>query len=92
MIICGAGHVGKAVSELAAFCDFHVTVIDDRPEFANAENLPAANRILVEDIPSALRRLPIDPMTFVVIVTRGHQHDEACPPRSYRVGGGGTSG
>jgi xanthine dehydrogenase accessory factor len=31
--------------------------------------------LIVDDIASALRKYPIDPGCFVVIVTRGHQHD-----------------
>ena len=78
LAIAGAGHVGSALAKLAKFCDFHVCVIDDRPEFANEQNLPDADEIVVQDIAEALRERSLDPMTFVVIVTRGHHHDEEC--------------
>jgi xanthine dehydrogenase accessory factor len=78
VLIAGAGHVGAAVSRFAAMCDFRVTVVDDRPEYANAQNLPDAHEIIVGDIPAALADDPKGPMTFVVIVTRGHRHDEEC--------------
>ena len=78
LVVCGAGHVGAALTHFAAMCDFHVTVIDDRPEFANAENLPDAHEIVVDDLPAATARQDIGPLTYVVIVTRGHNHDESC--------------
>ena len=78
LVICGAGHVGAAVSRFASMCDFRVTVIDDRGEYAHAQNLPEADEIIVAEIAEALTRVRIDPMTFVVIVTRGHRNDEEC--------------
>jgi xanthine dehydrogenase accessory factor len=52
-----------------------VTVIDDRPEFADAARLPYAERALVADYGSVPSSVPIDVATYVVIATRGHQHD-----------------
>lgn len=78
LLIAGAGHVGAAVCKFAALCDFHVTVIDDRSEYANPAHLPDAHRIIVGDIAKTLAQMPMTPMTFVVIVTRGHRNDEEC--------------
>jgi len=78
LIICGAGHIGAAVCHLGAWLDFAVTVIDDRSDFANAERLPEADRILVGDPAEALRQLPLGEDSYVVIVTRGHRHDAQC--------------
>jgi len=75
LVIAGAGHIGSAVAHLGSRLEFEVTVIDDRPEFANAENLPDADHIIVADIGRALQEMPLEPDTFVVIVTRGHSHD-----------------
>jgi xanthine dehydrogenase accessory factor len=57
--------------------DFEVTVIDDRPEYANSENIPDADHILVEDIGLAMQKLKKSDDTYVVIVTRGHKDDAA---------------
>ena len=54
---------------------FEITVIDDRPEFANAENIPFANHIVVDDIGKAISRMDKSRDTFIVIVTRGHKDD-----------------
>lgn len=81
LVIAGAGHVGKAVSHMGRLLDFEVTVIDDRSEFANASNLPDADKIIVKDIGEAMKELPKGKDTFVVIVTRGHSQDaEALKP------------
>ena len=55
LVIAGAGHVGKAVARLGRLLDFSVTVIDDRPEFANSANVPDADEIVVGDIGEAVR-------------------------------------
>lgn len=75
LIIAGAGHIGKALSLVGSMLDFEVTVIDDRPEFANHENIPLANHIVVDDIGKAIRRIDKRSDTFIVIVTRGHKDD-----------------
>src|SRR5262249_7225601 len=53
---------------------FAVSVLDDRSDCASAERFPSASRV-VGDIEAELARYPIDPLTYVVIVTRGHRHD-----------------
>jgi len=75
LIIAGAGHIGKALAHLGKLLDFEVTVIDDRAEFANKNNLPDANHIIVEDIGKAIQELKKNSDTFIVIVTRGHDDD-----------------
>ena len=75
LVIAGAGHIGKALAHLADMLDFEVTVIDDRHEYANSENIPEADHIIVNDIGEALSRLEKNRNTYVVIVTRGHKDD-----------------
>jgi xanthine dehydrogenase accessory factor len=75
LFIAGAGHVGTAVCCYAARAGFEVTVVDDRPSFANAERLPDAHRVLAEDVAAAVRDWPKTPDTYFVIVTRGHRND-----------------
>ena len=76
LLVVGAGHIGQALSRLGKFLGFQVAVIDDRPFFANAEHLPEADEIITEDFAQALGRFPIHEATYVVLVTRGHEHDE----------------
>lgn len=75
LIIAGAGHIGRSLSHLGNYLGFDVTVIDDREEFANRENLPEAGHIIVKDIGTAFRELKKGSDTYVVIVTRGHKDD-----------------
>jgi xanthine dehydrogenase accessory factor len=75
LIIAGAGHIGKALSQIGSMLDFEITVIDDRPEFANPENIPSANHIVTEDIGKSLSGIEKGSDTYIVIVTRGHKDD-----------------
>jgi len=75
LVILGAGHVGKALSKVARFAGFRVTVIDDREEFANRENIPDASDLFITEFEQAFAKMPCDENTFVVIATRGHNHD-----------------
>jgi xanthine dehydrogenase accessory factor len=77
LIIAGGGHIGKALSKIGQMLDFEITVIDDRAEFANPENIKSADHLLSEDIGSAISRIEKNRDTFIVIVTRGHKDDEA---------------
>ena len=75
LVIAGAGHVGRAVSHIGHLLDFEVTVIDERPEFANKNMLPEADHVIVEDIGKAIGEMPKTADTYIVIVTPGHSHD-----------------
>jgi len=75
LIIAGAGHVGRAVARLGSLLDFSVTVIDDRAEFANKENIPEADEIVVGPIGGSVGKIEDSPDDYFVIVTRGHQKD-----------------
>jgi len=75
LVIAGAGHIGKALAHLGSMLDFEVTVIDDRPEYADSENIPDAGHIIVKDIGNAMQELKKRDDTYVVIVTRGHKDD-----------------
>ena len=76
VIIFGGGHVSKYVSRSAAMTGFRVTVVDDRPEYANAQRFPEAFRTMAMDFGEALDTIEVKPSTYIVIVTRGHRSDE----------------
>lgn len=75
LIILGAGHVGKALSEIAKFSGFRVTVVDDRIEYANRGNVPRADDIVVTDFGRVFHEMNVERNSFIVIATRGHTHD-----------------
>ena len=76
LLIAGAGHVGAALAKLAAGLSFRVVVIDDRADLLDGTRFPAAIETVTGDIQDTLRKWPIDENTYVVVVTRGHVHDE----------------
>ena len=77
LLIAGAGHVGKAVGKLASMMGFQTSIVDDRPEFACLENLPEMDQVVCGNIPQTIQNWKIHKDTYIVIVTRGHQHDGA---------------
>lgn len=74
--VFGAGHCGEKLVPVLASVGFSTVVVDDRPDFANAERFPAADRIVVPgSFSGVVATLPIDGQSYIVIVTRGHAHD-----------------
>ncbi len=76
LLIAGGGHIGNALATIGELCGFSVAVVDDRPEYASAERFPGADRVLCGRFEEVLRDFPVDPNTYVVVVTRGHKSDE----------------
>ena len=76
LVIFGGGHVGRAVAGYAAAAGFSVTVVDDRPEFANPERFPGARRVVCEPFDRTPGSVALHAGSYVVIATRGHRHDE----------------
>jgi xanthine dehydrogenase accessory factor len=72
--IVGAGHVGMHLAKVAADAGFRIHVVDDREKFANAERFPGAE-VVVAPIPEWLHAADLPATAYVVILTRGHQHD-----------------
>jgi len=78
LLIVGAGHIAVPLAQVAGLCDFAVTVLDDRPSFANTKRFPTAQKVLAAPLRETMRDLPMDADTFIVLVTRGHSHDVEC--------------
>lgn len=74
LFIVGAGHVGYHLGRIAADAGFQLHVVDDRTKFASADRFPAAE-VIVAPIPEWLHHAEIPAAAFVVVLTRGHQHD-----------------
>ncbi len=77
LLICGAGHIAVPLAQFSAQAGFRVTVLDDRPDFANESRFPDC-RVIAEDFNMALNDLTLGPTAFVVVITRGHEHDIEC--------------
>lgn len=76
LYIFGGGHVSYAIAQIADSVGFRIVVIDDRPMFANKERFPMADETLTLEMETALDHLDIDDLSYIVAVTRGHQHDK----------------
>jgi len=86
VFLFGAGHVAQPTARLAALVGFRVRVMDDRSEFANAARFPDAEEIrVVKRFDDALQAIPIGRHAFIVIVTRGHLHDQTVLMQALRT-------
>lgn len=74
-VLVGGGHVSQAVARLAAASGYGITVVDDRPDFANAERFPEADEIVVAELDAIGEQVAVGPRTAIVIMTRGHAED-----------------
>ncbi len=77
LIVCGAGHIAIPLSRFAREVGFRVTVLDDREDFAHAARFPGCD-VIAADFAVTLRDLNLNHSTFVVVITRGHEHDADC--------------
>lgn len=78
LIVVGAGHIAVPLAKMATLADFEVVVVDDRPEYLNRERFPDAERLELGPYRETVARLGVDARTYLVLVTRGHVHDQAC--------------
>jgi len=84
IVIAGGGHVALAIARQAAMLDFDVTIVEDRPEFADPARFPNAT-ILEGDVPELLERIDYPWNSFIVIATRGHKLDADCMRAAVRT-------
>jgi xanthine dehydrogenase accessory factor len=85
LVVFGGGHVGARVTDAAAFAGWRVTVVDDRPEFADPTRHPSAEAAVACDYHDLPSDLGIDADTYVVVATRGHQHDAVIVEQLARI-------
>ena len=81
VFVIGAGHVGKAVAELAKWLGFYVVVSDDRPEFVSKEQFPDVDAVhagLMETLPDEFK---IHNQTYFVLTTRNVGMDAVGLPK-----------
>ncbi len=75
LVICGGGHVSFALAAHAKPLGFRLFITDDREEFANPQRFPEADMVIAKKPEDALKELPINANTFIVVATRGHRFD-----------------
>ena len=85
LYVFGGGHVGAQICRAASAIGFLVTVVDDRPMFAEATRHPEASDCRVEEMDRVFDRLTVDGQTYIVAATRGHEHDEIIVEQAIRT-------
>ncbi|MBP2663304.1 MAG: putative xanthine and dehydrogenase maturation factor, XdhC/CoxF family [Firmicutes bacterium] len=83
----GAGHVSQQIAKLTDMVGFITVVIDDRPAFANRERFPQSEVMVVEHF-ECMPELAIDQDSYLVIVTRGHLHDQTVLEQALQTNAG----
>jgi xanthine dehydrogenase accessory factor len=76
LLVAGSGYVAQALARLAVPLGWRVTLLDDRTEFVRSAQLPEGVETLIGEMAAYLTERRPDPMTAIVIVTRGHRADE----------------
>jgi xanthine dehydrogenase accessory factor len=77
LVVCGAGHIAIPLARFARHVGFRVTVLDDRDDFAHPSRFPGCE-VIAAEFADTLRDLNLNHSTFVVVITRGHEHDADC--------------
>lgn len=75
MVVFGAGHIGKVLARLAALTRFRVTIVDERPDFANEQLFPECERVICMEYTAAVAAAELDERCHVAVVTPGHVKD-----------------
>lgn len=88
VVIFGAGHIARCLAPLLMPLDYHVTVVDDREKFASPEHFPEGVRTEVRSFENVLDGIPVGPQTYLIVVTRGHEHDELVLGQAVQAGAG----
>lgn len=74
--IFGCGHVCRALAPLLLNIGFSVTVVDDRPEWADPEAFPGAVQVRCCSIEEGMTGMAqVGDKDFILCMTRGHDFD-----------------
>ena len=78
IVICGGGHVSIPVITLGVMMGCDVTVLEDRPLFADNARRAGATKVICAPFEEGLEQVKGNADTYFVIVTRGHRYDQIC--------------
>ena len=80
LLVVGAGHVGRALVNLAHWAGYRVILTDDRIELCTPVACPGADVYLPGDLTAQLAHVPLTPLTYIALVTRGFPIDVGVLP------------
>ncbi|HKL58968.1 MAG TPA: XdhC/CoxI family protein [Sphaerochaeta sp.] len=77
LVLCGGGHVAKALYVLAKELEMEISILDEREEFCNKGLYPQA-KLFCAPFEETLRSGQDWIKPYFVIITRGHAFDQEC--------------
>ncbi len=78
LVICGGGHVSIPMVHMGKMLGFEVTVLEDRPKFADNARSAGADTVICDTFENGLQKISGGKDTYFIIVTRGHRYDATC--------------
>ncbi len=70
--------MGVALLRMALLLGFDVTVLEDRPYFADGARRAGAKRVICDSFEQGLDAVDSDEDTYFVVMSRGHRYDIIC--------------
>jgi xanthine dehydrogenase accessory factor len=77
LVVAGGGHVAKAIARQAQLLEYDVTILEDRPEFADPARFGGA-QVIEGEVPASIASFTYGWQSYLVIATRGHKLDADC--------------
>lgn len=75
LVVFGCGHVSRALAPLVVRLGFALTVVDDRPEWADAKAFPEGTEVVCESLEGYCHKVAALERTFILVMTRSHSFD-----------------
>lgn len=75
LIVCGAGHIALPLSIFGKILNFHVTIIDNRPEFLTSKRFPHVDMLIDGIASKEINRIKTDDDTYIMIAAQGNELD-----------------
>jgi xanthine dehydrogenase accessory factor len=71
----GGGHISRVLAQMASVVGFRVEVYEDREAFISEKRFPDAAELHCGGFGDQAQKLSFGPLSYVVVVTRGHKGD-----------------
>ena len=78
MTVLEGESAGKKLLVTEPVEQYQVTVLEDRPKFADNARVAGADVVICDSFEHGLERISGGDDTYFIIVTRGHRYDEVC--------------
>ncbi|MCK4237002.1 MAG: XdhC family protein, partial [Candidatus Krumholzibacteria bacterium] len=75
ILLCGGGHIAKALAPMVGALGFNLIVVDEREQYASKDRFPQAGKILVARPSDPKIRDLVTPSTYIIILTHSHKSD-----------------